>query len=175
MARRKGMSKKETVQGKELKKVGKGGLKYKAGRILCIILHEGKGSTWYWLDESQERFSVNDNTYFKQDAGTYVKDAVRFCIYLEGISLPIHHGYIDRETVTTTFKDKDTGEDKTVEINRIKGLKFDSKIIDILLNRHLADVFTKQYMDLPNLVIIILLVLNVILGFGGLVAQFFVK
>lgn len=160
------------MSGGDVKKIGKRGLKIRKGKILCIILHEGKGSTWYLLDDQQERFSINQNTYFKVDDGTYVKDTVRFMIYLEGISLPIHHGYIEREQVTKDIKDSDTGLVKKYIINKIKGLKFDSKIIDILLNRHLADEFTKNHMDLPNLVIIILLVIILIIGLVSVGVEF---
>jgi hypothetical protein len=166
------IGKKDLASGKDLAKVGKRGLKIRKGKILCIILHEGKGSTWYFMDEQQERFTINQNTYFKVDDGTYVKDTVRFMIFLEGISLPLHHGYIEKEEVIKTIKDKDTGIDKTYKFQKIKGLRFDSKIIDILLNRHLADEFTKQHMDLPNLVIIILLVIILIVGIAGIGVQF---
>ena len=166
------LSRKDLVSGDDIQKIGKRGLKIGKGKILCIILHEGKGSTWYLLDEQQDRFSVNQNTYFKVDDGTYVKGSVRFMIYLEGISLPLHHGYIEREQIAKDIKDNDTGMVRRYLINKIKGLKFDSKIIDILLNRHLADEFTRQHMDLPNLVIIILLVAVLIVSIIGIGVQF---
>lgn len=163
---------KDLVKGKELNKIGKSGLKSRKRRILCIILHEGKGSTWYWLNETQELFSINENTYFKVDAGTYLKDVVRFMIFLEGVSVPIHHGYIEREEITKEIEDKDTGKNKKYRFWKIKGLNFDSKVIDILLNRHLADEFTKQHMDVPNLVIIILLCVTLIIGFVNIGLHF---
>ena len=136
--------------------------------ILCIILKEGKGSEWIWLPEDQDKFSIDNNTYFKTDDGTYLKNTLRFFVYLEGISLPIHHGYIDREEITKEYTDKDTGKTKTITITKIKGLNFDSKVIDILLNRNLADEFTKQHMDIPNLAIILLLVANLITNIIGI-------
>jgi hypothetical protein len=136
----------------------------KENKILCIILHEGRGSTWYLLNDKADRFCVAGNTYFKVDA-TYVKGSVRFMIYIEGYSLPIDHGCIEREEVIKEITDPVTQKVKKYLIQKIKGLKFDSKLIDILLNRHLADEFTKQHMDLPNLVIVILLVVGVIIGF----------
>jgi hypothetical protein len=133
-------------------------IKNKLGEILCIVLKEGKGSKWIWLDESENKFSLDENTYFKVDEGTYLKDRIRLMVYLEGISLPIHHGHIEKEEVTRDILDKDTGKTKKLTIQKIKGLNFDSKVIDILLNRNLADEFTKQHVDLPNLIIIILLI-----------------
>jgi hypothetical protein len=83
---------------------------------------------------------------------------------MEGVSLPIHHSYIEREQVKKTIINRDTGKEETYTINQIKGLKFDSAVIDMLLNRHLADEFTKQHLDLPNLILIVLMVISVILG-----------
>lgn len=159
--------------GKKIKKKYLTKVKVKKGHILCIILHEGKGSTWYQLDEIYDRFSVNENTYFKVDDGTYQKDhRTRFMIYLEGISLPIHHGYIQREEVYKEIINPDTKEKKLFRIFKIKGLNFDSKVIDILLNRHLADEFTKNHLDLPNLVLLILVVVTLIVSVIGVGVQF---
>ena len=165
--------KKDKVKGIEIEKLtNKEFIKTKTGKILCIILHEGKGSTWYWLPDNQERFSINENTYFKVDNGTYLKDTIRFMLFLEGISIPINHGYIEKEEIEKTIHDNDTNTDKTIKINKIKGLNFDSKVIDILLNRHLADEFTKTHMDLPNLVIIILLVATLITSIVSIAVEF---
>jgi len=130
------------------------------GRILCIILLEGSGSKWVWLKDTDTKFSIDGNTYFKGDDGTYIKGITRIKVYLEGISLPIHHGYLERETKTVEIINRDTGKKEKHKINKIKGLNFDSKVIDMLLNRNLADEFTKQHMDLPNLAIIILLIVG---------------
>jgi hypothetical protein len=59
---------------------------------------------------------------------------------------------------------RDTGKEEKVSVNQIKGLKFDSAVIDMLLNRHLADEFTKQHMDIPNLILIVLMIVILILG-----------
>jgi len=137
-------------------------VKQKKNNILCIILKEGKGTKWVWLPEKDDRFSYDGNTYFRTDEGTYQEGYIRLMIYLEGVSLPIHHGYIEKETKTVTIKNRETGENEEHSISKIKGLKFDSKVIDIFLNRGLADEFTKQHMDLPNLIIIIILIANLI-------------
>lgn len=140
--------------------------------ILCIILKEGKGSTWLWVNDSFERFSYDQNTYFKVDSGTYHKGSLRLFIYLEGVSLPMHHGYIEREKIEKEVKDRNTGKLKKVMITKIKGLKFDSKVIDVLLNRNLADEFTKVHMDLPNLAIVVLLVINLIVSAASTYGSF---
>lgn len=148
-------------------------LKVKRDKILCIVLAEGKGSTWLFIDDKSERFSVKDNTYFTLSEGTHICGSGRFMIFVEGVSTPLHHGYIEKELFTKEVIDKETGEKKVLKLNRIKGLKYDSKIIDILLNRHLADEFTRQHIDLPNLVIIILMIVVVILGVINIVLTWF--
>jgi len=137
-------------------------LKNEKNKILCIILKEGKGSVWRWINENEDRFSIDGHTYFKTDEGTYQKRLIRFMMYLEGISMPMHHGYIEKESEIITIRNKETGKEELHKMTKIKGLKFDSKIIDIFLNRGLADEFTKQHMDLPNLIIILLLIFNLI-------------
>jgi len=139
-------------------------LNEKKRSMLCIILKEGKGSKWRWLDDNEDEFSIDGNTYFKQDEGTYLNGYIRIMVYLEGISLPVNHGLIEHEELEKTVKSKVTGKEKKVKVTKIKGLKFDSKIIDMMLNRGLTDAFTKQHMDLPNLAIIILLIASLIVG-----------
>jgi len=139
-------------------------VKPKLGNILCIILKEGKGAKFRWLHDNDERFSVDGNTYFLVDDGTHIRGRLRIVVYLEGISLPIHHGYIKKESVKRSYTDRDTGKEKSVTISKIKGLNFDSNVIDMLLNRNLADEFTKNHVDLPNLIIILLLIIGLIVG-----------
>jgi hypothetical protein len=151
---------------KKAKITNSGKVKVKKKNILALILVEGKGCEFIWLNQDQERFSYNGNTYFKQDQGTYIygKKRIRVAVYLEGISVPMHHAYIEREKVTRTIMNRDTGKEEKVSVNQIKGLKFDSAVIDMLLNRHLADEFTKQHMDIPNLILIVLMIVILILG-----------
>lgn len=158
---------------KKAKITSSGKIKVKKKNILAIILMEGKGCDFIWLGQDQERISYSGNTYFKQDQGTYIygKKRMRVAVYLEGISVPMHHAYIEREKVQRTIINRDTGKEEKVTVNQIKGLKFDSAVIDMLLNRHLADEFTKNHMDLPNLILIILMVLALIFGIINIVLQ----
>jgi len=132
--------------------------------MLMIVLKEGKGSAWRWVKDTNDHFSIDENTYFVINKGTYLNKTVRFSIYLEGISIPINHGYIEKETKTVTLKDSDTGKETKHKLQGIKGLKFDSKLIDMLLNRHLADEFTKNHFDTPNFLIVIMLLINIIIA-----------
>lgn len=154
------------IRVSKAKVTSSGKIKVKKKNILAILLIEGKGCDFVWLNQDQERFTYNQNTYFKQDQGTYIygKKRMRVAVYLEGISVPIHHAYIEKEKVEREIINRDTGKTEKVFISQIKGLKFDSAVIDMLLNRHLADEFTKQHMDIPNLILIILMVVVLILG-----------
>ena len=145
----------------------------KYGKILCIILKESKGSSWSWIKDGLERFSKDGHTYFPKSEGTYLKKGVRFLVFMEGVSTPMHHGDLERETVEREYVNKDTGETETIDIEKIKGLKFDSKLIDMLLNRNLADQFTSIHMDLPNLLIIVLLIVNVAFAIVNIGMWFF--
>jgi len=147
---------------KKVKFDSEGIKKPKLNHFLAIILKEGKGSAWHWIKDSLDRFSVDGNTYFVVNKGTYLKKGVRFCVYLEGISTPLQHGNIDKEIKKVKITDAVTGAIKEHTLTLIKGLKFDSKLIDMLLNRHLADEFTKNRMDTPNIVIVVLVLLTLI-------------
>jgi hypothetical protein len=150
-----------------------GRIKVRKGSILCLILIEGKSAEFLWVSQDQDRFSYQQNTYFVSSQGTYLygKKRLRVATYLEGISLPVQHSYIEREKVTKTIINRDTGKEEEVTLTQIKGLKFDSNVIDMLLNRHLADEFTKQHMDIPNLILIVLLVVALILGVINIILQ----
>ena len=60
------------------------------------------------------------------------------------------------------------------ERTEIDSVKYDSGLIDMLLNRKLADVFTKVHLDLPNILLTLLLVGTLILGVVNLGVQFYV-
>jgi len=133
-------------------------------RVLCIVLRENKSTIWKWLSYKQDRFSIDGNTYFREPSGVYLsKNKVLMSVYIEGVSTPIGHNNIDRSLEKKTYIDPLTQKTKTVEVPRINNLKFDSEIIDILLNRHLADEFTRVAVDGRGIltVLILLAVLGV--------------
>jgi hypothetical protein len=141
----------------------------KKSRMLAIILKEGKSTYWKWVNTRKDSFTVDKNLYFIRPEGTYIsKNKVLLAIYVEGVSTPINHTFIKRKRVKRTYEDPETGNLLERFVDIIEGLKFDSKLIDMLLNRKLADEFTKSHMDLPNLIIIILIVANIVVGVAGL-------
>ena len=49
-----------------------------------------------------------------------------------------------------------------VKLQLIKGLKFDSALIEMILNRKMSDVFTRSHLDFPNLILLIILIATLI-------------
>lgn len=133
------------------------------GKYLAIILTATHGSIWKYVTPKDFHFSIGGNTYFAHDEGVYHKGNTRFGVYLEGVSVPLHHGYIKTEIKEKTITETLTGKLKKFKIRVIKGLKFDSTVADILLGRGLASEFTKQHIDIPAIITIILLVIFIIL------------
>ena len=140
--------------------------------MLCTILKANKSCVLKWVLLREDDFSVDKHTYFIDPKGSYINnDGILVCVYLEGASLPIHHGSVKYETIKAydeKIKDSITGKEKVVHVpeqKRIENVKYDSSLIDMLLNRKLADVFTKVHLDVPNLFLSILLIVAVAVGF----------
>ena len=157
-----------------VKPVREANVKHKKGKILCLVLKENKSCVFTYVKTSKGRFAVDKNTYFIEPSGTYEKSSSgHVAVYLEGISLPIHHGYITRETITKTIMNLD-GQKETHKLTKIKGLKYDSDLIDTVLNRKLADEFTKVHLDMPNLILAVMLIATVIIGVVNIGLQFYI-
>lgn len=132
--------------------------------ILCIICKENKSFEAVWVSQSRDSFSFDKNYYFIVPEGTYLNNRILVAFYLEGVSTPVNHSFIERKTETREIVDRDTKKKKTFKLDVIKGLKFDSQLIDMLLNRKLADAFTKVHMDIPSLLLTVLLLGTLVLG-----------
>ena len=142
-------------------------------KLLAIILKNNKSTIWKWVDRSKEFFSHDNNTYFVDSSGTYLSDNKVLCsTYVEGISTPISHKNIVITQEKIDYIDPMTGEEKTTTVSLINDLKIDSKIVDICLNRHLADEFNKTALDKKGLAIFLLLIANLIVGIGALGGHF---
>ena len=138
--------------------------KNKGNRLLCEILLENHGTVWLWVNRKKDQFRYRQNSYFIRPEGVYISEnRILKSTYMEGISTPLTHDNIEKEVVERSYIDPNGVEVKQ-QITQIKGLKYDSAVIDMLLNRKLADEFTKVQLDLPNLIIIILLAGTLIAG-----------
>ena len=146
--------------------------KDKKKKILCIILHENGLSTWLWKNKKTYRFSFNKCMYYPIPSGEYKTDNGTICIvFLEGISTPISHGNIEKEFKNVTIINPATEQEETHKIALIKGLKFDGKLIDLLLNRDLFEEFTKKYLDVGGTITAILLIVVAVLGVVNIILQ----
>lgn len=134
-------------------------------RILAIILKKNSGVKWIWLKPDIKGFGLDGNYYYIDRDGIYISDNHVACsIYIEGVSLPIGHDNLEKETKTVKYTESITGEEKKRKITKIKGLKFDSELLNMLVNEDLAEDFIKTKLDMPNFVLIILVLAGVVIG-----------
>jgi len=122
-------------------------------RLLAIIFKEDKGAKFIWVSDKQSinkediEFHHKGHLYFFNPNNIYISDNNNRCVFfLEGISTPLGHNNIEKEIVTKTYTDID-GTKKDVKLIKIKGLKYDSRILDIFTDRKLAEIFTRIQMD----------------------------
>ena len=160
------MGRKEDIEGQKEAKITK-----KTKYMLAIILKANKSSKLKWIPLGKDCFSVDDHSYFINPKGSYIgnPNGMISAVYLEGASLPIHQGCMTRTVIpeeTKTWTSPLTGKEevKVVKEHEEIGIKYDSGLIDMLLNRHLSDAFTKVHLDMPNLVLTALLIGAVVLG-----------
>lgn len=139
--------------------------KKKAHRLLAIILKKNSGTKFLWIKPDLKGFTKDKNYYYINKDGVYITDNnTSVSVYIEGVSLPIGHCNLETETKTVEYTETLTGKKKTRKITVIKTLKFDSELLDMLLNEDLASDFIKNKLDMPNLIIILMLAGSVILN-----------
>jgi len=148
-------------------------LKVKRNIFIAIILRKNKSALLCKVPRGCIEFSVDHNTYFSVDSGTYISNKnVLLAIYLEGCVLPIEHSYIKYDKHRILLKDNKglpvknlEGNDnirrddiallptddkgnyiKTSdgyivkkEMDKIKGLEFDSITADAIYNSGLIE------------------------------------
>jgi hypothetical protein len=145
-------------------------------RLLCVIFAEDRGCYFIWRKVTNKEF---DFFHFKK--GQYVIDnesihitsnGCRVAFYLEGVSTPIKMSNIERETKTVEYIDL-YGEKRTSTITKIKGLKFDAKILDTFANRRFADLFTRQTINNFQLILLLLCIITCALTGIGIVTSYF--
>jgi len=139
----------------------------KKNRLLCIIFAEDRGCYFLYRKITNKEF---DFFHFKK--GQYIidnesihitKNGCRVAFYLEGVSTPIKMSNIERETKTVEYIDL-YGKKRTSIITKIKGLKFDAKILDTFANRRFADLFTRQTINNFQLIILILCIVACVMS-----------
>ena len=150
----------------------------KKNRLLCIIFAEDRGCYFLW-----RRISNKEYDFFRFKKGQYIIDnegihitanGCRVAFYLEGVSTPIKQSNIEKETKTIEYTDL-YGEKRKSVIQKIKGLKFDAKILDTFANRRFADLFTRQTINNFQLFILILLGATLVCSIIGVIASYFFR
>jgi len=110
-------------------------------------------------------FSHAKNHYFLLKKGIYLtKEGKLFSCYMEGVSTPLCMDNLDIKYEEREYTDPITKRKETMKVKVISNLKFDSEIIDVLVGRKLADVFTKIRIDKTGFITIILLMVSIILS-----------
>lgn len=142
--------------------------------LICIMLSEEKGCSIIL-----RKFS-NKLNYFKFNRGKYLIDneaihitdnGARISVYLEGVSTPIKMSNIEKKVEEIKFVDL-YGNTQTTKVTKIKGLKFDAKILDTFTNRKLAELFTKQTVDNFQFFLLLLLLGSFIVGVVNIIATY---
>jgi hypothetical protein len=117
----------------------------KKNRLICIMFSEEKGCHFLLrkLNSKTDSFKFHSGLYIIDNESIHITaNGSRVAFYLEGISTPIKMSNIEKETITMDYVDLYGKKQKTI-VSKIKGLKFDAKILDTFANRRFAEIFTK--------------------------------
>ena len=139
---------------------------------LAIILKQNKSIGFKWISFTDNEFRFDRNTYFTIPEGVYLSsEKVLISVYLEGISTPLGHKNVKKKTVKRIIK-LDNGNEEEIPIEVIDGLKYDSEIIDILLNRGLAEKLTELKPDKTIFILIVMMIISIIVGIVSVGVEF---
>jgi hypothetical protein len=136
----------------------------KRNKLICVVFSEERGCHFLLrkLNEKTDWFRFKNGLYIIDNESIHItSNGSRVAFYLEGISTPIKMSNIERITETLDYKDLYGNKQKTT-INKIKGLKFDAKILDTFANRRFAELFTKQPMDKMALFITCIFIFGIV-------------
>ena len=147
-------------------------VKEEKNSFLAVILKQNKSLSLRWVSFEYDEFRNDGHTYFSVPEGMYLgKKRLLLGIYLEGISTPLSHRNVKKKTIQ---KERILPDGKTEKYNVdvIEGLKYDSEIIDILLNRGLAEKFTTVRPEKTIFVLIMLVIIGIIIGIVSVGVEF---
>ena len=114
----------------------------KKRRLLVTIKKENKSVKWLWVDTANDSIDFDGHTYFLIAEGMYKNDDNVLQIdFYEGISTPLSHKNIVKDDVEKEVLLN--GKKIKMKITKIKGLVYDSKIVNIITNRKLAENLTR--------------------------------
>lgn len=135
-------------------------------RLICIIFSEDKGASFIIrkINNKTNYFRFKQGMYIIDNEGIHItKNGTRLCFYLEGVSTPIKTSNIEKYTTTIEYVDLYGNLGKST-IQKIKGLKFDSKILDTFCDERFAQNFTKTSIDHFQLMILIFSIITLVVS-----------
>lgn len=148
----------------------------KENKLLCIIFSEDKGAYFIFrkFDKHSDSFRFNRGLYIIDNESIHISNnGMRVAFYLEGISTPLSMKNIEKYPETVTYTELD-GTTQQITIQKIKGLKYDSKILDIFTDRKLSENFTKIDEKFKyGLVTLILVILTLVFTVCGIVIGYY--
>jgi len=136
--------------------------------LIAIILRENKGAYFKKVKNSKQDFRHKRNFYFIIPESIYLCGKQRYSVYLEGISTPFSHMNITYETRIVEIINPLTQEKEKREVRKIKGLKYDSKLLDVLLNTRLAQMFLSMKDSWELTLTVILLIALIVIGIANI-------
>jgi len=146
----------------------------KINKLICILLTEDKGAVFLArkINTKKNYFRYRHNKYIFDNKSIHLtKNGSRICLYLEGISTPLSVSNIEKYVEEIEWVDLD-GSIHKEDIVKIKGLKYDSNILDTFSDEHFADDFTKTKIDNFQLYILILVIISLIVSSIGIVISY---
>jgi hypothetical protein len=147
----------------------------KLNNLIAVINREDKSSKFIIVDRNQKDFVHSGHLYFINPEATYITDnGNRIATYFEGVSTPMSHSNIEKKLVKVKFKELDGTISEKV-ITKIKGLKYDSRIIQIFTDRKFAEVFTRIEIDKWAFYTFITLIVVIIIGVVNCILSYWFK
>jgi hypothetical protein len=148
----------------------------KENTLLCVMFSEDKGAYFIYrkFDKHNDSFRFNRGLYLIDNESIHsANNGMRVAFYLEGISTPLSMKNIEKYPEEVSYIDLD-GSTQNITIQKIKGLKYDSKILDIFTDRKLSENFTKIDEKFKyGMVTLILVILTLVFTVCGIVIGYY--
>ena len=149
----------------------------KINRLIAMVFREDKSAKIIYVksDNITKDFIHKGHLYFIEPTAIHNCDnGQRIALYLEGISTPLSHANVEKILQKVNYKDLD-GTIKSKVVTKIKGLKYDSRILAIFTDRKFAEVFTKMAIDKWAFYTFIMLIVLTGLSVTNIIISYFIK
>lgn len=132
--------------------------------LIAIIFRENKGAFFKKIKNNKEDFKHKGHFYFIVPTAIYLCYGQRYSIYLEGVSTPLSHANIEYEIKEREIINPMTNEKEKRQVRLIKGLKYDSKLLEVLVNSKLAQIFLRIKENWILFFMFVLILVSVVLS-----------